>query len=78
MEFRSLFGAVVLLLAGCQTYEPEPLDPQQIFLDTRSLRSGAAVVSLSQATALMREHSPEIREARAEYATAVAVAGIKT
>lgn len=71
----------VLISAGCVTYRPEPLDPDDILKrvrETRRSAPGGEVLTLARATDLMREHSPRVREARARYAVEKAVADVKT
>jgi len=69
------------LLAGCQTYTPKPLDPDAILEQVDEERRAAAegeVLSLAQATALMRTHAPRLKELRAAHAGARAFADTPT
>jgi len=69
----------VLVLAACRTYEPKPLRPNDILKTVEQRREEAGdVTSLARATELMRAHNPRVREARAAYATARAVADTPT
>ena len=70
----------VLALAACRTYTPRPLDPEDILKTVEARRAApeGVVVSLERATELMRAHNPRVREARAAYAVAQAVADVPT
>ena len=83
MEMTLPRAAAVLLatLAACQTYRPEPLDPEDILEQVEARRSEAAqgeVLSLARAAELMREHNPRLRDARAAHAGARALADTPT
>jgi len=79
LKRKTLAG--LLLLLGCQTYTPQPLDPDEILQMIEAERRAAAqedVVSLAQATELMREHSPRVRDARAAHVATRAFADVPT
>ena len=79
MSVRALLGAMLALLAGCVTYEPKPLDPDHILDQERERRIAAGpAVSLEAAAARLREHNPDVREARAALELAKGVADVKT
>lgn len=81
-------GAYVLcalvLLGGCQTYEPMPLDPTQTVEGVdRERRDGGRLaaneaVTFAQTAEWMRTYSPAIKEASAAYATALGLADVPT
>lgn len=78
---RSAAASVLAALAACQTYRPEPLDPERILEQLEQRRHEAAqgeVLTLAQATELMREHGPRLREARAAQRGAQALADTPT
>jgi len=71
----------ILTLIGCVTYEPQPLDPGEILRRVEETRQSAPegdVITLGQATALMREHSPRLLDAGATHASARAFADVRT
>jgi len=71
----------IVVAAGCRSYEPKPLDPQEILKDVLSQRWTAAPageLSYADARALLRTHNPRVREAHAAYKTETAVAAVKT
>lgn len=82
LHWRSAaFLLPVLISAGCVTYRPHPLDPDDILKrvqETRRSPPVGEVLTLARATDLMREHSPRVREARAEHAVEKAFADVKT
>lgn len=79
-------------LPGCVTYEPRPLDPRATLLRVDAERRNATVegdarldtvrrrrpTTLGDAAAWLREHGPDIRDAAAAYATALARADVPT
>jgi outer membrane protein TolC len=73
-------GAVSLLLvAGCQTYEAQPLDPALILQTVdaqRHVESPGESVELARAVRLAEEHSPALRVAAAVDEAARSVAEI--
>ena len=78
--WRWILGAA-LAVAGCRSYAPQPLDPQEILLQVATEREvpfEEEGVSLARASELMRAHSPRLQEARAAYRTSQAVADTKT
>jgi cobalt-zinc-cadmium efflux system outer membrane protein len=88
----TLFRAVRLLpalaLAACQSYEPKPLEPEAVLASVdQSRRSpdgdGAPAAdrpafTFSRAADLLARHGPTLKEARAEYETALALARVPT
>ncbi len=68
-------------LAGCQTYEPEPLAPDEI-LDAAQLRRhvepATDAVTLARAVELTRQRSPNLLPLRESAATAQALADMGT
>ncbi|MHC4974488.1 MAG: TolC family protein [Planctomycetota bacterium] len=78
---RKVLAGLCWLLLGCQTYTPQPLDPEEILKTIEEQRRTAAqedVVSLAQATQLMLQHSPRVRDTRAARAASQAFADVKT
>ncbi len=74
---------LLLLLAGCQSYEKKPLEPEQILKSVAQRRTevtapGAESLTLGEATALMQRFNPRVRDARAAYETEYAFASVKT
>ena len=73
--------SLALLVTACRGYQPRPLDTQAIVDRVHVTRASLPVtdsLTLDEATALLRKHNPEIREARAAWHVQRAVAGIKT
>jgi cobalt-zinc-cadmium efflux system outer membrane protein len=78
---RLLALAALVALAGCQSYEPKPLDPEKILEEVEATRHSepeGEVVTLARATELMQAHNPRVLEVRAAYETAHARAEIDT
>jgi len=72
---------LVIVAAGCRSYAPKPLDPDEVLARIAQERDTAAkgdVVSLREAAELMRKYNPHLQEVRAAYATEQAVADVKT
>jgi len=72
---------LAIAAAGCRTYAPQPLDPEEILSRIAEERDTAAtgeVVSLREAADLMRRFNPQLQRVRAAYATEQAVADVKT
>ncbi len=87
MDPRPLRGAalasvLLLTLAACTAAVPEqPLDPEVLLASVRSARESApphSPLTLAEAVARMRAHNPAIREARAAWQAAEAVARVRT
>ena len=82
MRTRFLWpAAAILAVAGCQSYQAKPLEPEQILAEAEQTRSSVPegeLVDLSKAAELMLQHSPRLREARAAQATFQAVADTPT
>ena len=82
MRTRFLWpAAAILAVAGCQSYQAKPLEPEQILAEAEQTRSSVPegeMVDLAHAAGLMIEHSPRLREARAAQATSQAVADTPT
>jgi cobalt-zinc-cadmium efflux system outer membrane protein len=83
------FGPMTLLvLAACQTYQPKPLEPEAILASVDQARrapdadsapaAGRPAFTFSRAADLLARHGPALKEARAEYETALALARIAT
>jgi cobalt-zinc-cadmium efflux system outer membrane protein len=77
----------IILLAGCRTYEPSPLNPRELFeevdqarhlLETGAKQEDGEPFTFRRAAALMNVHSPALREVVAEYETVLAPAEIST
>ena len=71
------------LLTGCCGYQARPLDEGALLDRVRAARHAApprtgTELTLADATALMRRHNPEIREARAAWMVAESVARVRT
>jgi len=78
---RKTIAGLWLLLLGCQTYTPQPLDPNEILQTIEAERRAAAqenVVSLTRATELMLRHSPRVRDTRAAHVATQAFADVPT
>lgn len=78
-----VLGAVALLVVptACRSMPEQRIDPQSVLAavrTTRSERPADTGLTLSEATRLMRRGNPEIRAARAAYATAQAQANVRT
>lgn len=88
-----MLAAAVLPLAGCQKYRPSPLVPGEVVAQQERLRhllagdgpaeSASATkapppLTFARAVELLDKHSPALREIRAEYDTAQALAKVKT
>ena len=74
---------LLLILAGCKSYEQKPLEPEEILNSIAQRRTdvaapGAESLTLGEATALMRRFNPRVRDARAAYETEYAFAAVKT
>ncbi|MCZ7648058.1 MAG: TolC family protein [Planctomycetota bacterium] len=75
-----------LLLAGCASYTPKPLAPEDVVARAALTRAQpdaegpapAGPVTFVQAARWMLAHGPEVREAVAAYETSLARAGRKT
>jgi outer membrane protein, heavy metal efflux system len=83
------FGPMTLLvLAACQTYQPKPLEPEAILASVDQARrapdaesapaAGRPAFTFARAADLLARHGPALKEARAEYETALALARIAT
>ena len=85
--------AGILMLPGCERYRAQPLDAASTVLSADRARAfiddsaaGAAEqpasspppFTFARAAALMRDRSPVLKDARAEYSTAQALAAVKT
>ena len=84
----------IALLTGCEHYHPQPLDASATVLSVDRARklleeSDAAALEVTptaapipftfaRAAELMRDHSPTLKDVRAEYATAQALARVKS
>ncbi len=72
-------GFIGLCLVGCQRYHPAPLDPGEVVTSVAEERQDEIQpFTFPRATALMARHGPSLKEARAEYETALAIAKVKT
>lgn len=78
-------GAVVLVgfwSSGCRSYRPEPLVPEDVVSAVEAERQPTSIeptpFTFPRAAELMAGHGPSLKEARAEYQTALALAKIKT
>ena len=72
---------VAIAAAGCRSYAPQPLAPDEILRRVaieREVPLEEDGITLARAAELMREHSPRLQEARAAYRTSQAVADTKT
>ncbi|MCW8131962.1 MAG: TolC family protein [Planctomycetota bacterium] len=73
-----------LALAGCQSYRAEPLVPAERFSAVEAERAAPSEASeepaftFPRAVELMAAHGPSLKEARAEYVSALARARVKT
>jgi len=79
LKRKTLVG--LWLLLGCQTYTPQPLDPEEILKTIEAERRTAAqedVLSLARATQLMLQHSPRLRDTRAAHSATQAFADVPT
>ncbi|MHC4939666.1 MAG: TolC family protein [Planctomycetota bacterium] len=79
MRIRPWWWPVLLL--GCQSYKPKPLDPAEILGAVAEQRTEAAAhpaVTLANAAAWMTEYNPRIVDARAAFATAQGLADVPT
>lgn len=78
----ALAAVLLLALAGCRTSVPEqPLDTDALLASVRAERESAppqSALTLTEAVARLRAHNPAIREARAAWQAAAAVARVKT
>jgi cobalt-zinc-cadmium efflux system outer membrane protein len=80
-RIQSAVLAACLALAGCRTYEPEPLEPEVILDELTASRRAVGegeVLDLAGAAALLPTGNPRILEARAAHRFAVAVAETPT
>lgn len=89
-----VFGGVCLLMMGCERYHAKPFLPQEVVdavqrerlelapLDpaasSTQVAAAPAPFTFTRAAELMAGHSPALKEARAEYQTALARARVKT
>ena len=74
---------MALLISGCAKYRPQPLDPPEILARVEHERAPAEQeagkpFTFGRAAELMQTHSPVLKEVRAEYETALALAKVKT
>ncbi len=69
--------AGLLVLAACQSYAARPLDPQDILRKVEAERT-TGELTFAAARERLRTHGPRVREARAEYEAAQAIAAVKT
>ena len=75
-----------LAIWGCTTYEEKPLRPDEVMEHIRRARmleaptavSPQGTLTFARAALLLREHGPALAQARAEYRTAMALAGVDT
>lgn len=78
----ALAAVLALVVAACTAAVPEqPLDPDALLVSVRRARESAPPenpLTLAQAVVRMRRHNPAIREARASWEAAEAVARVKT
>jgi len=78
----AIAAVLCLALAGCTAPVPEqPLDPEALLASVRSARERAPSphpLTLAEAVDRMRRHDPAIREARAAWQAAAAVARVPT
>jgi outer membrane protein TolC len=78
---RKAIAGFLWLLLGCQTYTPQPLDPEEVLKTIEAERRTAAqedIVSLAQAAGLMLKHSPRVRDTRAAHVATRAFADVPT
>ena len=82
MRSRFLWlAAPVLAVAGCQSYQAKPLEPEEILAAAEQTRGSVPegeLVDLAHAAGLMLQHSPRLRELRAAQATSESVADTPT
>jgi len=77
---------ILLFVAGCEKYHARPLTPSVILMDVERARHLAAEnetassepFTFSRAVELARVHSPALKQTRAEYETALALAKVRT
>jgi outer membrane protein, heavy metal efflux system len=75
-----------LAVCGCTTYEEKPLRPDEVMDHVRRARmleeapagSPQGTLTFARAAQLLREHGPSLAQARAEYKSALALAGVDT
>lgn len=85
-SFRLLPAALIALLAGCKSYQADPLNPEEVLreielardLPGESVPPGEAGPGLEQLAAWMLENSPTLAMARAEAVAAGALADVDT
>jgi len=81
--------ALAAAVAGCTSYQAKPLDPPAILAEVDRQRRGddaastaesaaEAAFTFAQAARWMAEHGPDLREARSQYETALAVSRVPT
>ncbi len=72
--------AACILISGCEHYQQRPLDSRAIILSVDNDRQTAISqpLTFSAAAELAATHSPVLKEARAEYESACALASVKT
>lgn len=77
-----MLASSILLLGGCETYRPEPLEPIAAVDRVAAVRVAtpltADAVTLADALGWLREHGPELREAIAAWRTAHERAAVAT
>ena len=85
---RVLGLVTLLLLASCQTYQPKPLEPEAVLASVEQARrspdgddapaADRPAFTFPRAADLLARHGPALKEARAEYETALALARVPT
>jgi outer membrane protein TolC len=87
VRIRSWRLLPALALAACQSYEPKPLEPEAILVSVDQARrapdggtpaADRPAFTFARAADLLARHGPALKEARAEYETALALARIPT
>jgi len=71
----------LLVACGCASYDPRPLEPEQVLAEIAAEREEAAqrpALSLGDAAAWMRQYNPQLMDAQAKHATAQGVADVPT
>ncbi|KAF0245847.1 MAG: cobalt-zinc-cadmium resistance protein [Planctomycetota bacterium] len=75
-----------MAVCGCASYDEKPLRPDEVLDHIRRARmleappagSPQGTLTFSRAALLLRRHGPALAEARSEYKTALALAGVDT
>jgi cobalt-zinc-cadmium efflux system outer membrane protein len=71
----------VLVACACASYDPKPLEPEQVLAEIAAERNEAAqrpALSLEDAAKWMRQYNPQLMDAQAKHATAQGVADVPT